>query len=221
MPLSYISLLSSKIDQISKAGLKAQLKMAPALRFASDKTFLEVPENAKKAAVMMLLYPNKNNEWMFCLIQRTTYNGKHSGQISFPGGKKEEQDNDFWTTALRETEEEIGIRRSSVTLLTSLTPTYIPPSNFHVYPFLAYTSSIPKFSPELGEVEAVIEVKLKELLLKDAIKEGPMTTSYMKNTNVPMFIFNNNKVWGATAMILSEARELILSLPEFRSVILD
>lgn len=221
MPLSYISLLSSKIDQISKPGLKAQLKMAPALRFASDKTFLEVPENAKKAAVMMLLYPNKNNEWMFCLIQRTTYNGKHSGQISFPGGKKEEQDNDFWTTALRETEEEIGIRRSSVTLLTSLTPTYIPPSNFHVYPFLAYTSSIPKFSPELGEVEAVIEVKLKELLLKDAIKEGPMTTSYMKNTNVPMFIFNNNKVWGATAMILSEARELILSLPEFRSVILD
>ena len=221
MPLSYISLLSSKIDQISKPGLKAQLKMAPALRFASDKTFLEVPENAKKAAVMMLLYPNKNNEWMFCLIQRTTYDGKHSGQISFPGGKKEEQDNDFWTTALRETEEEIGIRRSSVTLLTSLTPTYIPPSNFHVYPFLAYTSSIPKFSPELGEVEAVIEVKLKELLLKDAIKEGPMTTSYMKNTNVPMFIFNNNKVWGATAMILSEARELILSLPEFRSVILD
>lgn len=221
MPLSYISLLSSKIDQISKPGLKAQLKMAPALRFASDKTFLEVPENAKKAAVMMLLYPNKNNEWMFCLIQRTTYDGKHSGQISFPGGKKEEQDNDFWTTALRETEEEIGVRRSSVTLLTSLTPTYIPPSNFHVYPFLAYTSSIPKFSPELGEVEAVIEVKLKELLLKDAIKEGPMTTSYMKNTNVPMFIFNNNKVWGATAMILSEARELILSLPEFRSVILD
>lgn len=221
MPLSYISLLSSKIDQISKPGLKAQLKMAPALRFTSDKTFLEVPENAKKAAVMMLLYTNKNNEWMFCLIQRTTYDGKHSGQISFPGGKKEEQDNDFWTTALRETEEEIGVHRSSVTLLTSLTPTYIPPSNFHVYPFLAYTSPIPKFSPELGEVEAVIEVKLKELLLKDAIKEGPMTTSYMKNTNVPMFIFNNNKVWGATAMILSEARELILSLPEFRSVILD
>ena len=215
MPLDYISYLSSKIDQISKPGLSAQLKMAPSSRLSSELLFTNIPESAKKAAVLMLLYPNESNELMFCLIQRTTYDGKHSGQISFPGGKQEKEDCDFWATALRETEEEIGVARSGVSLLTSLSPTYIPPSNFNVYPFLAYIAKQPNFIPETGEVAAIIEVKLEALLAEDAIKKGPMSASYMENVMVPMFIFKEHKVWGATAMILSEARELILSLPDF------
>lgn len=221
MSLDYILYLSSKIDQISKPGLSAQLKMAPSHRMASERVFTHVPKSAKKAAVMMLLYPNAANELMFCLIQRTTYDGKHSGQISFPGGKQEQEDCDFWATALRETEEEIGVSRSSVRLLTSLSSTYIPPSNFQVYPYLAYVVNQPNFVPEKGEVAAIIEVKLDALLAKDALKKGLMSASYMEDVTVPMFIFNGHKVWGATAMILSETRELILSLPDFRSVTKD
>ena len=208
MPLH--SLFFPKIDEIPKPGLRAQLKMAPKHRLSELEVFLNVPAHARKAAVMMLLYPNEQDELYFCLIQRSTYDGKHSGQISFPGGKKEKTDADYWETALRETAEEIGVNSSDVNLLTVLSSTYIPPSNFLVYPFLGYTDNRPNFIPEIGEVDHVIEVPLSDLLTESNITEGEIKTSYMKDITVPMFVFDQYKVWGATAMILAEARELIL-----------
>ena len=85
--MNFTSLLLSKIEEIPTLGLKAQLKMAPPQRFGTMKTLLAIPENVRYAAVMMLLYPIEG-ELHFCLIQRSNYAGKHSGQISFPGGKK-------------------------------------------------------------------------------------------------------------------------------------
>ena len=158
MSLDYIEQLTSKIEEIPKPGLAAQLKMAPPQRFGTKETLLKMPKNVKKAAVMMLLYPNFKKELCFCLIQRTTYNGKHSGQISFPGGKKEEEDIDFWATALRESQEEVGVNPEKVQLITTLSSIYIPPSNFYVYPYLAYTNQCPDFVAEEGEVDHVIEV---------------------------------------------------------------
>lgn len=204
------SLFFPKIDEIPKPGLSAQLKMAPPHRFSDQEIFLNVPPHARKAAVMMLLYPDEYNELHFCLIQRSTYDGKHSGQISFPGGKKEKTDADYWETALRETAEEIGVTSSDVNLITVLSSTYIPPSNFLVYPFLGYTNKRPNFIPEIGEVDHIIEVPLSELLTESNITEGEIKASYMKDITVPMFVFDQYKVWGATAMILAEARELIL-----------
>lgn len=204
------SLFFPKIDEIPKPGLRAQLKMAPPHRFSDQEIFLNVPPHARKAAVMMLLYPDEYNELHFCLIQRSTYDGKHSGQISFPGGKKEKTDADYWETALRETAEEIGVTSSDVNLITVLSSTYIPPSNFLVYPFLGYTNKRPNFIPEIGEVDHIIEVPLSELLTESNITEGEIKASYMKDITVPMFVFDQYKVWGATAMILAEARELIL-----------
>lgn len=209
MSLDYITQLTSKIGEIPKPGLTAQLKMAPPQRFGTKDTLLEVPKNAKKAAVLMLLYPDNNSRLNFCLIKRTTYDGKHSGQISFPGGKKEEGDRDFWATALRESQEEVGVNPDDIQLLTTLSSTYIPPSNFYVYPFLAYTHQRPEFVPEKGEVDHVIEVPLVDLLGEDAIQDGPITVSYTTEVIVPMFVFGSYHVWGATAMILSEAREII------------
>ena len=204
------SLFFPKIDEIPKPGLRAQLKMAPPHRFSDQEIFLNVPPHARKAAVMMLLYPDEYNELHFCLIQRSTYDGKHSGQISFPGGKKEKTDADYWETALRETAEEIGVTSSDVNLITVLSSTYIPPSNFLVYPFLGYTNKRPNFIPEIGEVDHIIEVPLSDLLTESNITEGEIKASYMKDITVPMFVFDQYKVWGATAMILAEARELIL-----------
>lgn len=209
MSLDYIAQLTSKIEEIPKPGLAAQLKMAPPQRFGNKETLINVPKNPKKAAVLMLLYPNKEQELSFCLIQRSTYNGKHSGQISFPGGKKEEEDVDFWATALRESQEEVGVNPAEVQLVTALSSTYIPPSNFYVYPYLAYTNQRPDFVAEEGEVDHVIEVALTDLLEDSAIQDGPITASYTTEVIVPMFVFGTYRVWGATAMILSEAREII------------
>ena len=209
MSLDYIAQLTSKIGEIPKPGLTAQLKMAPPQRFGTKDTLLEVPKDAKKAAVMMLLYPDQNDRINFCLIQRTTYDGKHSGQISFPGGKKEDGDRDFWATALRESQEEVGVDPASIQLITDLSTTYIPPSNFYVYPYLAYTDKQPDFVAEEGEVDHVIEVPLTDLLGEAAMQEGPITASYASKVVVPMFVFGEYRVWGATAMILSEAREII------------
>ena len=208
MSLDYIAQLTSKIEEIPKPGLAAQLKMAPPQRFGTKETLLKVPKNVKTAAVMMLLYPNKDKELCFCLIQRTTYNGKHSGQISFPGGKKEEEDIDFWATALRESQEEVGVNPEEVQLITALSSTYIPPSNFYVYPYMAYISRRPDFVAEEGEVDHVIEVPLTDLLKESTVQDGPITASYATEVIVPMFVFGTYRVWGATAMILSEAREI-------------
>lgn len=208
MSFNYIAQLTSKIEEIPKPGLAAQLKMAPPQRFGTKETLIKVPKNVKKAAVMMLLYP-KDQQLSFCLIQRTTYDGKHSGQISFPGGKKEEEDIDFWATALRESHEEIGVNPAEIKLITTLSSTYIPPSNFYVYPYLAYTNQRPDFVAEEGEVDHVIEVPLSDLLGESAIQNGPIIASYTKEVIVPMFVFGSYRVWGATAMILSEAREII------------
>ena len=209
MSLDYIAQLTTKIEEIPKPGLAAQLKMAPPQRFGTKETLFKVPKNVKKAAVMMLLYPNREKELCFCLIQRTTYNGKHSGQISFPGGKREEEDIDFWATALRESQEEVGVNPEKVQLITTLSSTFIPPSNFYVYPYLAYTNQCPDFVAEEGEVDHVIEVPLADLLKESAIQDGPITASYTSEVIVPMFVFGTYRVWGATAMILSEAREII------------
>ena len=207
--MNFTALLLSKIEEIPTLGLKAQLKMAPPQRFGTMETLLTIPENVRYAAVMMLLYPIEG-DLHFCLIQRTNYAGKHSGQISFPGGKKEEEDVDYWATALRETQEEVGVDSSKVTLLKQLSSTYIPPSNFYVYPYMAYVESRPNFIPEKGEVEKVIEVPLNDLLKEASMQEGFITASYSDEVLVPMFVFDSCDVWGATAMILAEAREMIL-----------
>lgn len=207
--MNFTSLLLSKIEEIPTLGLKAQLKMAPPQRFGTMKTLLAIPENVRYAAVMMLLYPIEG-ELHFCLIQRSNYAGKHSGQISFPGGKKEEEDVDYWATALRETQEEVGVDSSKVMLLKQLSSTYIPPSNFYVYPYMAYVASRPNFIPEKGEVAQVIEVPLNDLLKEASMQEGSITASYSDEVVVPMFVFDSCDVWGATAMILAEAREMIL-----------
>ena len=88
----------------------------------------------KASAVAIVIYQDMN-DYRFILIQRTEYEGKHSGQISFPGGKKDETDLDFEHTARRECLEEIGIDLEDSTLLGKLSPVYIPVSGFLVEPF--------------------------------------------------------------------------------------
>ena len=196
-----------KLIKLPLGGLDSQFKMAPEFRKLFDATKIK-QMNPKKAAVLVIFYPNDNNETMFLLTKRAQYNGTHSSQISFPGGKHEYADILMKNTALRETHEEIGINKEDVHLVKQLTDVYIPPSNFYVTPFLGYMNYHPFFYKN-DEVESIIEVKLTDLIDFNNLSTINLNTSYAKNMEVPCFKLNGEIVWGATAMMLSEINDLI------------
>ncbi len=162
----------------------------------------------KEAAVTMLFYP-KNKETHLVLIVRNSYKGVHSAQIAFPGGKFESADVDFKTTALRETEEEIGVDRSKIEIIKAFTSLYIPPSNFMVHPFLGICKEEIHFKPDPVEVAAVIELPLAVFRDDTIIVTETLTTSYATSIEVPAFKIEGHIVWGATAMMLSELRDVL------------
>ena len=200
----------NKIENLKYAklgGLDAQFKLAPKMRLKYDADKI-IAKNPIRAAVLALFYPNKNNETCFLLTLRASYKGTHSAQISFPGGKIDKTDLSLKNTALRETFEEVGVAKSSISVIKELTDVYIPPSNFLATPFLGYVSQKPNFSLNY-EVDKTIEVLLKDLLNDCNLSSTNMNTSYMSNVEVPCFKLNDYIVWGATAMMLSEIKELL------------
>ena len=201
-----------KITKLKLPGEVAHFKMAPIERLAALKKIAIEKETVRKAGVLVLFYPSETNQTMLALILRKTYKGVHSAQIGFPGGKYENEDTSLKETALRETEEEIGVLRNTVFVLKKLTEVYIPPSNFIVQPYLGITKNTPNFILQEEEVETLIEVPLIHFM-DDTFKiHQNLTTSYAKNIIVPAFLLNNYLVWGATAMMLSEVREMLKEL---------
>lgn len=204
MPDTTIIPFIKKQLQLPLPGQKAQAKMTTRPKFTPT------PTTARLASVLCLLYP-KNGKWHFPLIERViTKKDKHSGQMSFPGGKLEATDKTRQAAALRETNEEIGVKKEDVTLLGNLTPLYIPASNFQVFPFVGCLNYAPNFIPQEREVAEVIEVKLEELIHPKTKKYKNIKLSNRYNfKNVPYFDVNGKVVWGATAMMLNELVELI------------
>jgi len=133
----------------------------------------------------------------------------HSAQVGFPGGKVEESDKDLKETALRETEEEIGVTNNHIEVLKTLSPLYIPPSNFIVHPFLGISKTNLNFEKQDDEVEAIIEVELKDFLDDINVVSAKVPTSYNVDVEVPAFKLNGHIIWGATAMMLSEIKVLL------------
>lgn len=198
-----------KITKMELLGEAVQFKMAPMERLAELKRIAHQKNTARKAGVLALFYPSEENKTNLALILRKTYKGVHSAQIGFPGGKYEDEDGDLKETALRETEEEVGVKRDSVLVLKKLTDVYIPPSNFFVQPFLGITSVTPNFKIQEEEVESLLEIPLLHFM-DDSIKTiQALSTSYAKNIEVPAFTLNGHLVWGATAMMLNEIREML------------
>ncbi len=201
-----------KIAKMQLPGESVQFKMAPMERLAEMKRLAYKKNTAKRAGVMALFYPGNDNKTNLALILRKTYKGVHSAQIGFPGGKFEKEDITLQETALRETEEEVGVLRASVCVLKQLTEVYIPPSDFFVQPFVGLTNTTPQFILQKEEVEELIEVPLVHFM-DDSIKTIQiLSTSYAKNIEVPAFMLNNHLVWGATAMMLNEVREMLKEL---------
>ncbi|MCH2033563.1 MAG: CoA pyrophosphatase [Tenacibaculum sp.] len=188
-------------------GLESQFKLVPELRIKISEEKIK-NSNPRKAAVMALFYPDEQNKTTFLLTQRASYNGTHSAQISFPGGKYDQEDDNMRQTALRELEEEVGVFRNSVEVIRQLSDTYIPPSNFMVTPFIGFLDEKPSLIPN-EEVAKLIEIEAAALLNEENISSIVMETSYMKEIEVPCFKFYDHVVWGATAMMLSEIKDLM------------
>ncbi|WP_435254765.1 NUDIX hydrolase [Tenacibaculum sp. A30] len=196
-----------KLQQKQLGGLTSQFKLAPKLRIRYSEELI-LSKNPKKAAVLALFYPDSNNQTRFLLTERASYNGAHSAQISFPGGKFDKTDDNLKTTALRETYEEVGVPFDAIQIIRQTSDAYIPPSNFLVAPFIGISKKTPLFIPN-EEVAEVIEVLVSDLLDDENLTFVEMETSYMKNIEVPCFKLNDYIVWGATAMILSEIKDLL------------
>lgn len=193
--------------QLPLPGQVAQLKMSSLPRLRELIAFSNHDE-ARQSSVLLLLYP-VGKEIRFILTLRHNYHGVHGGQISLPGGKKEDDDDDLIYTALREAREEIGIEVSRVQILGILTEMYIPPSNFLVTPVVGYLFKAPLFNPDPMEVARIIEVSTQELLDGSNIVQTEVRIYDGNTLTVPAFRIRNNVIWGATAMILSEFREIL------------
>ena len=190
-------------------GSTSHLKMAPRQRVEEFSKISNVVPSAKNSAVLILLFP-ENGELKTVFIRRSVYDGVHSGQISFPGGKFEKTDKDFEATALREANEEIGVNTESIEIIGQLTDFYIPPSNFLVKVHVGYSLFIPQFIPDNKEVQSVIEVYLNEFYDKNNISEKEFySTSRKISINAPCYLVNGMEIWGATAMILSELLDVL------------
>ena len=158
---------------------------------------------------MALFYPNHENITNLLLILRKTYEGVHSNQIGFPGGKRERGDTDIAHTALRETYEEVGIPSHEIRIIKALSTVYIPPSNFEVQPYIGLLKKPGAFVLQESEIEASVEVPLISFMDDSNIYVQNLSTSYADNIEVPAFKLNGHTVWGATAMMLSEIKELL------------
>ena len=167
-------------------------------------------KNPKIASTLLLIYP-RDGKTFFCLIERQEYEGTHSNQISFPGGKNESGES-MKETALRETKEEIGVDPISINIIGELTQVFVPPSNFLIHPFVGYCNFTPVFKASEREVKRIIEVNIEELFKKDVIKIKKMSfkkSSGNVNFEVPYLGLNNKIVWGATSVILNEFRKML------------
>ncbi|WP_010134771.1 NUDIX hydrolase [Ochrovirga pacifica] len=204
--------LVSKIELLKNSpllGIKAHQKLAPLQRPLF--TAYNTPKNAKLAGVLILLYPNAFGQTQILLTQRAKYQGTHSQQISFPGGKKDSNDKNLQETALRETFEEVGIAAKNLELIKPMSTLYIPPSNFNVHPYIALAHKTPNFVTNY-EVAKIVEFPMSKLLSETTLDTFKMKSHSLQQNTVPCFKYQEHIIWGATAMMLSELKEILKSL---------
>ncbi|MBO0951015.1 NUDIX hydrolase [Fibrella forsythiae] len=188
----------------SLPGEAAHRKMASSAR---TKLGIRPNERTRRSAVLILFYPYQSQIFL-PLILRPQYDGVHAGQMAFPGGREERTDRDLTQTALREAQEEIGIKVQDVTVLGQLTELFIPPSNFYVQPIVGMLNSRPDFYPDPREVDAVIEVNLATLLDETIVGDSQIEVRGVM-VDAPFYQIEGHRVWGATAMMIAELLEVM------------
>ena len=183
-------------------GHEAHAEMAPFPARATVETLSTTLNDGRPAATLVLLYPGGAGEARFVLTVRQGSLRAHAGQVSLPGGRLEPGETPE-RAARREAWEEVGVDPDTVDVLGVLTPIYIPPSRFSVWPVVAAVSERPPFVAQEAEVAEILDVPVADLLdlgrRRRSVREAPMG-----RFDVPYFDLAGHEVWGATAMMLAE-----------------
>ena len=206
--------LAAALQQVLQGDLPGQEAQKQMMPYTGDmrRFSLEVKKGAHEGGVLIWFY-EKAGELYFPLIQRPDYDGVHARQMSFPGGRRDPQDRDIIDTALRENEEETGIAARDIEVLGTLTDLYIIASHFNVTPVVGVYRHEPAFTAHPFEVEEIIEVPLRQLCDPANRHEKPMTILQGVTIMAPYYLLAGKVVWGATAMILAELKEILQGLP--------
>ncbi len=197
MDKSFISAQISKIN--SEKAKSLHQEMLSDFQKENFAKFYANPFSLRPSAVMICLF-EKDNHQKTLMIERTKV-GAHSGEISFPGGKCEDSDSDNIETAIRETKEEIGIKIPRENILGILSKVEIPVSKFIVSPVVSQIDNATNFSLSENEVKKVLVVDIEELA---SSRTEHSVTIGNKSYVVPCFYYNNNVIWGASAMMINE-----------------
>lgn len=208
---SYLYKHFEKISALHLPGVDAHVKMMPAERKKMLQNIDFDKITPKESAVMAILHPIKG-ETNLLFIERSIYEGVHSGQIAFPGGKREREDADLYQTACRETCEEVGILSNRLQQIKTLTQVYVPPSNFMITPFLAFHPENMKLTLDEIEVKSAMSISLSDLTNTQNQQLVEMKASYGTLSNMPAYVINDRIVWGATAMIVAEIMDLLQNI---------
>ena len=209
IPLSVntdINSYTSRISTLLHNGLPGPMvhkAMAPAHR--DELIMLNADRGkARLSSVMIILYPDAAGKINTIFTKRATYKGVHSAQIAFPGGKTEPLDPSLLHTALRETQEEIGVTIPEEKILGKLTDLFVPPSNFIISPYVAFLPSPPATCADACEVAEIFSVPVADFLSPEAAIEQTCLTALGDYRPMPGYKFEEHFIWGATAMIFSE-----------------
>jgi 8-oxo-dGTP pyrophosphatase MutT (NUDIX family) len=211
--------MTSTIDLLAKRllkplpGVEAHQLMYPRKGARVDEA--QDASDARLSSVAILLFESENS-LQFLVIQRAEYDGTHSGQIAFPGGKWEQTDTSLLATALRECEEEIGVTEAELTYVGKLTDVFTVVSSFIIEPHIFHWKNPHnQFTVSEREVAAVYSLSVADLLDENAIEYHNIP---LKNgitlKEVPHFALGEVKIWGATALILSELKLVFQSLKD-------
>lgn len=156
----------------------------------------------RESAVLLLCYPQRDDLHVV-LTRRSEQLPHHPGQVSLPGGRVDPEDVSPVATALREAEEEIGLDPALVEIWGELETVYIPPSNFQITPVVGYCRALPVLRPNPEEVAELLTVSLRQLLDPATVVVEEWTRQGLPYL-VPFYAVAGHKVWGATALVLSE-----------------
>ena len=161
----------------------------------------------KRASVLIPLLESEGEVYLM-LTRRSSKMRSHPGQVSFPGGKEDIDDEDSLQTALRETHEEIGVSPEFINVIGPLTSFHIPVSGFEIFPFVGWTKEEPQTTIQEKEVERIFSVSLNSFLDNNNQKKKKEIFN-SKMINIPFFDLENEHVWGATSIILSEFKVIL------------
>jgi len=182
----------------------------PVLTSGQQRLRLDPPATAREAAVLVLVYPDADGLARLVLTERVTYDGHHSGEVSFPGGKAEPEDADAAATALREAAEEVELDSDAagVEVVGALEPVWIPVSDFRITPIVALAARRPILAPQPTEVARILEPPVAAFL-----PDAPLQIVERNVRGWPLrfggYPIDGLHVWGATARILGQLGALL------------